>query len=307
MNIVCAFASYEESALWARELQSALGTTANVSAWHPGHAQADMAVVWKPTQLLFDEQPALRVVFAAGAGVDALLELRLPPQALLVRLEDAGMAAQMAQYVVYGVLRFFREFDVYEQHARKGLWQARPAQQRADWPVGILGYGALAQPVVAALSALGFPVHAWARSAKPQANVPVYAGTDGWDGFLRATRVLVCMLPLTAETRHVVGVDALARLRSGACLINVARGGHVDERALLDALDTGRVHGALLDVCEHEPAPPDHPFWTHPRIALTPHVAASTLRGEAVVQIAAKVQSLLQAQAVSGVVGAQGY
>lgn len=307
MHIACAFSTTDESFAWAQALQQALGAAAQVTAWMPGDTPSDIAVVWKPPPLFFEGQPKLKGIFAAGAGVDGLLRLPLPAGVPLVRLEDAGMGAQMATYVSYGVLRFFREFDRYEQQARQGQWQPRPAQTTRDWPVGLLGYGVLGQPVATALQALGFHVHAWVRTAKPNASVPVHVGDASLVAFLRATRVLVCMLPLTPETKHVVRAATLQQLLPGACLINVARGGHVHEADLLQALDAGQLHAALLDVCDLEPAPPTSPLWTHPRVTLTPHIAASTLRNEAVQQIAGKVLALLRGEAVSGAVKVHGY
>jgi glyoxylate/hydroxypyruvate reductase len=307
MKISFAFPDREDAALWARDLQAALGSGAHVSVWREGDPGADMAVVWRPTQAFFDAQPQLSHVFNAGAGVDAVLKLRLPSNMRIVRLEDAGMGAQMAEYVSYGVLRFFREFDVYEAQSARKQWQARAPQRRSDWPVGILGYGALGQPVTQALHNMGFPVHAWARSPKSNANVRVYAGEQQLGEFLAATRVLVCMLPLTPETRHIIRTETLALLPRGACLINVARGGHVHESDLIAALDSGHLHGALLDVCDTEPAPVDHPFWTHPRLTLTPHIAATTLRKESIAQIASKIKQLARGEPITGIVQASGY
>ncbi len=307
MHIACAFPTPDESVAWAQALQQALGAAAHVKAWTPGDAPSDLAVVWKPPPVFFESQPKLKGIFAAGAGVDALLRLPLPAGVPLVRLEDAGMGAQMAAYVSYGVLRFFREFDRYEQQAHQGQWLPRAALSTRDWPIGLMGYGMLGQPVAAALQALGFSVHAWARSAKPNAQMTVHAGEAAFPDFLRNTRVLVCMLPLTPDTRHVVRASTLKQLMPGACLINVARGGHVNEVDLLRALDGGHLHAALLDVCEVEPAPPASALWTHPRVTLTPHIAANTLRDEAVAQIATKVLATWRGEAVTGVVKARGY
>jgi glyoxylate/hydroxypyruvate reductase len=307
MHIACTFPTPDESQAWARDLQHHLGIDATVRAWNAGDPPADIAVVWKPSQAFFDTQPKLKAIFAAGAGVDALLRLSLPTDVPLVRLEDAGMAQQMVEYVSYGVLRFFRGFDRYEQQAQQGQWLAHQPNKRSDWPVGLMGYGALGQPVAAALQAMGFPVRAWARSAKPNADVELHVGDDGFATFLRGTRVLVCMLPLTATTRHIIGANTLAQLMPNAYLINVARGGHVQEVDLIHALDAGRLQGALLDVCDVEPAAGDHPFWRHPRVQLTPHIAATTLREEAVEQIAQKIKQLGTTGSLSGVVRGLGY
>jgi glyoxylate/hydroxypyruvate reductase len=312
-EVVCSFPSPDETAHWQAELAIALAGVAHVSDGAPsGPTKAEIAVVWRPAQAFFDANPQLKTVFVAGAGVDAVLKLKLPPTAQLVRLEDAGMGEQMADYVSYGLLQFFRRFDVYQRQAaategRK--WRALPTPHKADWPVGVLGFGVLAQPVVQRVAELGFPVQAWARAprATGAATVRVYAGLEQLDEFLAATRVLVCLLPLTPETRHLINAQRLAQLKPQAYFINVARGGHVVEADLIAALDSGQLAGALLDVCETEPAPNDHPFWDHPKIELTPHIAADTLMADAIEQIAQKVKRLSRGQAISGVVTQLGY
>lgn len=295
-----------DAAQWAQDLQATLGAGFEVSAWESGAPPADYAVVWKPTPAFFAQQTELKAMFAAGAGVDGLLALQPPAHIPLIRLEDAGMGVQMAEYVLHALLRWYRHFDQYADQAAQRQWQPLAPERKADWPVGLLGYGALGQPVAQALRALGFPVQAWVRSPRP-ADLPLFAGPEQLPDFLRRSRVLVAMVPLTAETAGVLNAERLALLPKGAYLINVARGGLVDEAALLAALDAGHLAGAALDVCTPEPAPADHPFWNHPKVALTPHISAATLREESIVQIAAKLQALLRGEAVSGVVGPGGY
>ncbi|MBB5205596.1 glyoxylate/hydroxypyruvate reductase A [Inhella inkyongensis] len=295
-----------DAGVWAQALQAALGAGFAVSAWEDGAPPADYAVVWKPSAAFFAQQTQLKALFAAGAGVDGLLALKPPAHIPLIRLEDAGMGVQMAEYVLHALLRWFRRFDRYAEQAARAEWQPLAPERKADWPVGLLGYGALGQPVAQALRALGFPVQAWVRSARP-ADIPLFAGPDQLPAFLRRSRVLVAMVPLTPETARLLNAERLALLPQGAYLINVARGGLVDEAALLAALDSGHLAGAALDVCTPEPAPPEHPFWKHPKVALTPHISAATLREESIQQISAKLQALLRGEAVSGVVGAGGY
>jgi glyoxylate/hydroxypyruvate reductase A len=291
---------------WADALQAALPDWA-VSAWQPGAPPADYAVLWKPPAAFFAEQTQLRAALAAGAGVDALLALNPPPQLPIYRLEDAGMGVQMAEYALHAVLRWFRQFDVYAAQAAQAQWQPLPPQDKADWPIGLLGSGVLAQPVAQALQGLGFEVQAWARQPRPGSAWPVHTGTEGLHTLLRRSRVVVALLPLTADTRHVLNTLTLALMPASSYLINLARGGLVDEAALLHALDTGHLAGAALDVCAVEPAAPEHPFWRHPRVQLTPHVAAATLRGAAVAQMVGKLRGLVRGDVVSGLVGDAGY
>ncbi|MBH9553735.1 2-hydroxyacid dehydrogenase [Inhella gelatinilytica] len=295
-----------DAALWAHELQAQLGAGFEVSAWESGAPPADYAVVWKPTPAFFSQQTQLKAMFAAGAGVDGLLALQPPAHIPLIRLEDAGMGVQMAEYVLHALLRWYRHFDRYTAQAAEAQWNPLSPERKSDWPVGLLGYGALGHPVAQALRALGFPVHAWVRRART-ADVPLSVGSEQLPEFLARSRVLVALIPLTPETAGLLNAERLGQLPRGAYLINVARGGLVDEPALLAALDSGHLAGAALDVCSPEPAPEQHPFWHHPKIALTPHVAAATLREESIQQIAAKLQALLRGEAVSGVVGTGGY
>ncbi len=293
MRIACCLDLPEsEIEAWCRALRDAL-PQASVESWRLRGSTADYAVVWRPSQEFFDAQPRLKAIFNAGAGVDALLELDLPPGAPLVRLEDAGMAEQMVEYVTYAVLGHFRDFDAYEADARAGRWNPRDPQRKADFPIGILGLGVLGSRVLYALTGLGFPVHAWSRSHRKHAT---------FHDFLRDTRILVCMAPLTSETRGIINQESLALLRPNAYLINVARGGLVVESDLLVAVNSGALAGAMLDVFGEEPLPPEHPFWRHPKVIVTPHIAAATLRDESVTQIAEKILSLERGEAVSGIV-----
>ena len=276
---------------WIEGLRAAL-PGADVQNWTPGAPQADHAVVWSPPQSFIDQQPGLRGIFNIGAGVDALLNLRLPPQALVVRLDDAGMSVQMAEYVCHALIRHFREFDGYEADAGEGRWGFRKPRLRRDFPVGIMGLGVLGERVAKAVAQFEFPVNGWSRSPRQIEGIRCFAGAAGLDQFLAASRVLVCLLPLTPDTRHILRGETLSKLLPGGYVINVARGGHLAENELIPLLDEGRLAGATLDVFEVEPLPPEHPFWRHPKITVTPHASARTLREESIAQIAAKIRAV---------------
>jgi len=292
---------------WLQGLRAAL-PEADVSLWAPGAPLADYAVVWAPPQAFFDEQAQLQTVFNIGAGVDALLKLRLPPQAKIVRLDDAGMSVQMAEYVCHAVIRHFREFDAYEADTRQGKWSFRKPRARADFPVGIMGLGVLGARVARSLAQFEFAVNGWSRSPKAVDGVRCFAGAQGFNDFLAASRVLVCLLPLTPDTRDIMNRDSLSRLQVGGYVINVARGAHLVEDDLLALLDSGHLAGATLDVFRTEPLPAGHPFWAHSKITLTPHTSARTLRSESIAQIAGKIAALRRGESVAGVVDrGQGY
>jgi glyoxylate/hydroxypyruvate reductase len=259
-------------------------------------------VVWVPPQQFLDEQPALKGIFNIGAGVDALMKLRLPPQAVVVRLDDAGMSVQMAEFVCHALIRHFRELDGYERDAAAGKWGFRKPRTRADFPVGVLGLGVLGQRVAQAVAAFDFPVRGWSRSAKDVPGVHCSAGQAQFADFLAGTRVLVNLLPLTPETENILDRDALSRLLPGGYVINVARGAHLVDADLVALLDSGHLAGAALDVFRTEPLPADHPFWRHPKITVTPHTSARTLRDESIAQIARKIRAFERGEPIAGVV-----
>lgn len=287
---------------WLDGLQAAF-PDAMVALWSPGAALADYAVVWAPPQAFFDEQTALRGIFNIGAGVDALIKLALPEGVPVVRLDDAGMSVQMAEYVCHAVIRHFREFDAYDADIAQGKWSYRRPRLRADFPVGVMGLGVLGERVSRALLAFEFPVRGWSRSAKAVDGVRCFSGDAGLDDFLAATRILICLLPLTPATENILNRQTLSRLLPGAYVINVARGSHLVEADLLAMLGIGHVAGATLDVFRTEPVPPGHPFWGHPKITMTPHTSARTLREESIAQIAGKIRLLQSGAAIDGLAG----
>ena len=289
---------------WLSALRAAL-PQAQVELWSPGSPQADYAVVWAPPQQFLDEQSELKTIFTIGAGVDGLLKLQLPPQVALVRLEDAGMAVQMAEYVSHAVLRHFREFDAYESQARQEQWLQRRARRHADFPVGVLGLGVLGARVAQTLTQFDFPVNGWSRTAKVIEGVQCYADRNQLQQFLAATRILVCLLPLTDQTQGILNRDTLSRLLPGGYVINVARGAHLVDEDLIALLDIGQLAGATLDVFRTEPLPADHAFWTHPKIQITPHISARTWRKESVAQIVEKIMALQRGESVAGFVNRQ--
>ena len=286
---------------WLEGLRAALPGW-DIAEWQPGAPQADHAVVWAPPQQFLDEQQRLKGIFNIGAGVDALMKLRLPPDAVVVRLDDAGMSVQMAEFVCHAVIRHFRELDGYERDAAAGKWGFRKPRPRADFPVGVMGLGVLGQRVAQALAGFEFPVRGWSRSPKDVPGVQCFAGAAGFDAFLRGTRVLVNLLPLTPDTENVMDRETLGKLLPGGYVVNVARGAHLVDADLLALLESGHLAGAALDVFRTEPLPADHPFWRHPKIVVTPHTSARTLREESIAQIAGKILALGRGEPIAGVV-----
>ncbi|NRR29986.1 glyoxylate/hydroxypyruvate reductase A [Oxalobacteraceae bacterium] len=285
---------------------------AEVEIWRAGEPVApyDYAVVWSPPEAMLADLAKVKAIFLTGAGADGLLKFgdALPPNVPIIRLGDAGMGVQMAEYVAHAVLRYFRRFDEYEAQARAGQWLPLPQHPKEDFSIGVLGMGVLGTRVLEALAPFGFPLRGWSRTEKTLPGVQCYHGADGLDTFLRGSRVLVCMLPLTPDTSNLVDRSNMSKLPAGAYLINVARGAHVAEPDLLTLIKSGHIAAATLDVFRNEPLPSQHPFWQEPRITITPHISALTLRRESVQQIVEKIGRLNKGEAVDGVVDrTQGY
>lgn len=310
MKILCCSQTLPDRDVWPVLLSQAL-PEAEVIEWHEDlpTQDADVAVVWRPPASLFERERGLRAVFNLGAGVDALLKLpTLPPDLPVVRLEDAGMAVQMSEYVVHFLTRASRRFDDYTAQQRDGKWQALPELRREQWPVGVLGMGAMGASVARTLAALDYPVAGWSRSGQAPDGVEAYGGIDALPAFLARTRVLVNLLPLTPDTENILRRETLSQLLPQSYLINLGRGPHLVEEDLIPLLDSGRLAGATLDVFREEPLPAGHPFWTDPRIAITPHIGAASLRRETVAQISSKIRALARGETITGVVGrARGY
>ena len=301
ITFCCADTNADE---WLPGLRAAL-PEATITLWQAGAPPARYAIVWQPPKQFFAEQPQLRALFNIGAGVDALMGPHLLPQTLVVRLNDAGMADQMAEYVCHALIRHFREFAAYERDMAQRQWTSRESLPREQFPVGVMGLGALGERVARAVAVFGFPVLGWSRSAKQIAGVECFSASEGFAPFLRGTRVLVNMLPLTAETENILNRATLSQLQRGAVLINVARGRHLVEEDLQPLLDSGQLAAAVLDVFRQEPLPADHPFWSDTRITITPHTAARTLFQETVAQISGKLRALERGEAIAGVVDMQ--
>jgi glyoxylate/hydroxypyruvate reductase A len=186
--------------------------------------------------------------------------------------------------------------------ARERQWTERPPRRKADYPVGVLGFGVLGSVVAATLIDLGFTVSAWSRERKQADGVRMYAGDAELNDFLAGTRMLICLLPLTPATRGILNRKTFATLQPGNYIVNVARGGHLVESDLVEAIASGRIAGATLDVFEQEPLDPASPLWDLPQVRITPHISAATLRSESVQQIARKLQSLEEGRSISGVI-----
>jgi len=311
MNIVVSHCEAGSGLAWQRSLAQHLpqaqigldrGSPDGATSAEPRlTSDAALAVVWKPPGDFFARHPDLRALFSCGAGVDHLLaHPGLPASLPIYRLEDAGMGAYMADYCLHALMRVLSREDAYAAQQVQQHWQEQHWLTRAELPVGIVGMGVLGVQVARALTAQGFTVRGFARTPRTVQGIEVMAGPADWPRFLAATRALILLAPHTRATENLIDAPALAALQPGAWLINVARGALVVDDALIAALDSGQLAGAMLDVFRQEPLPAGHPFWHHPRIRITPHISGPTQVAQSARQVADKMKLLAQGAVPSG-------
>ncbi|SDA56442.1 glyoxylate/hydroxypyruvate reductase A [Pseudomonas sp. NFACC15-1] len=231
---------------------------------------------WQAPDDLETRLPNLEVLFALSAGVDQLDLDRLPTSLPVVRLLDPGITRGMCEYASFAVLSLHRDMLRYRQQQVARCWQAHLLQPAAQRRVGVMGLGLQARQILATLQTFGFALSGWARSEHRIAGVDCFAGDEQLPAFLGQCDIVLCVLPLTEQTRGILNRQLFQHLPKGAALVNMGRGGHLIEEDLLEALASGQLSAAVLDVLQQEPAAPDHPFWQHPQILLTPHIAAMT-------------------------------
>src|SRR5450432_4162262 len=276
-------------------------------------AEVHYAAVWKPAPGELAAFPNLRVILNLGAGVDALMADATLPKVPLVRVAVGDLTFRMTEYVVLHVLIHHRQEPYLRASQREKRWAPKFQWPASAVAVGIMGLGTLGANAAGVLRHLGFRVSGWSRSAKRIDGVACFHGAAQLDGFLQATDILVCLLPLTPDTRQILNRGLFAKLNRNSplgapVLINAGRGGLQNEADILQCLDDGTLGAASLDVFANEPLPPDSPFWTHPNLVLTPHNAADTDPDEISKYVARQIDSFEAGGALENVVDpARGY
>ncbi|SDX64926.1 2-hydroxyacid dehydrogenase [Roseicitreum antarcticum] len=266
-------------------------------------AEVTAIACWTPPADM-SRYPNLRVVLSVGAGVDHLPSM--PPGVALARTLAPGIEAMVRDWVVMATLMLHRDMPQYLEQGRAELWQSHPVPLASGRRVGIMGMGRIGTLVAHSLSALGFQMAGLSRAAHP-ADVQTFTPAS-MDAFLARSDLLICLLPLTAETRGILGARTFAALPRGAGLIHAGRGPHLDLQAMRASLDNGQLGSAMLDVTDPEPLPRDHWLWRDPRVILTPHVAAQTDATEGARHALAVMRALHSGAPLPGLVDqAKGY
>lgn len=264
--------------LWKKALEAALGPIDFRTLDNLGDkASIEVVLAWKPPAGLIASFPNVKLIVSLGMGVDHLLaDDRLPEGVPIVRIMDDGLVGQMSEYALYWALRHHRDIEKYAASQRAKIWKVEDFVDTLHRRIGILGLGTIGQDTAKKFAALGFPTAGWSRTKKSLPGIETFHGPDGLARVLAQSDILVNVLPLTRDTRGLLDAKFFAALPKGAYLINMARGGHVVDEALLAALDSGHLSGAALDVFNQEPLPPEHPYWAHPKVQVTPHIAGAT-------------------------------
>lgn len=231
---------------------------------------------WQPPPNILESFPQVQVIFSVGAGVDQFDLSSIPAHIPVVRTVDPGIVDGMVEYVVFATLAMHRHVIRYIDDQRRGRWEPIRVLPSSRRRIGVMGLGSLGRSVLERLRSFGFPLAGWNRSARTMDGVACFAGVEQLLEFLSRCDILICLLPLTPETRGILCRRTFEAMPPGAGLINVGRGGHLVEEDLLDALEGGRLSNAILDVAATEPLPVDHRFWKHPKILITPHIASMT-------------------------------
>ena len=263
---------------------------------------------WLPPDNLASALPNLEILFSTGAGVDQLNLAQIPEHVKIVRMIEPALVATMAEFVAFAVMALHRDIPLYLNQQRERVWLEHRVRAAGASRVGVMGLGLLGIAAARRVQQLGFDCAAWNRSRRDVAGVHCYAGEEELHAFLARTDILVCLLPLTDSTRGILNARVFDALPEGAAVINVGRGDHLVENDLLAALDSGRLRAAILDVCKTEPPARNHPFWGHPRIWLTPHVASTTQPESGALAVLANLRRHQQGEPMEGLVDrARGY
>lgn len=285
------YSDFDDFQTWKKALQAQLPALRVVHASEAERPEEiDYALVWKPPQGIFERMTNLRLIINLGAGVDSLVGRGdLPKTIPITRIADPQMSRMMAGYVLFAVLRHARDIPFFEQAQRLGEWRYRHPRSPEETTVAVLGLGQLGAKAAHEIQRQGFRTLGWSRSLAQIDGVACSAGMETLDSVIGQADIVVLMLPLTPQTNRLFDRERLNRLRPGAAFINVARGALVDQAALTELLESGRIGAATLDVFEREPLPAGDALWSLPNVLITPHLASVAIPSSSAKQIAANI------------------
>lgn len=275
---------------WRAALERELGEPVALPPEVVCRGEPRIAIVAGQPELPLAELTGLELAVSLLAGVDRLLDPPPAPGLTLARAEDPGLERKLVESVVLHVLSAHRQLISYRAAQRRHRWLELPQPAAAERPVGFLGLGTLGSRAATAVAELGFPVRGWSRTQRRLGGIECSSGAAALQELLGWSEIVVCLLPLTGGTRGLLDAERLAVMRRGATLINLGRGGIVDEEALLEELDSGHLGGAILDVFALEPLPASSPLWDHERIAVYPHAAGDPAPASGAAAAAAVVE-----------------
>ncbi|RPE02873.1 glyoxylate/hydroxypyruvate reductase A [Candidatus Pantoea deserta] len=270
--------------------------------------EIEMLIAWQPPENMMETFPGLKALLSVGAGADQFDLSALPPDLPVVRMIEPGLTQGMVEYVTFAVLGLHRDMPRYLQQQRDARWQAHSVRPAAARRVGVMGLGELGQASLRQLVSLGFDCAGWSRTPREIEGATCFHGADRLGAFLARSDILVCLLPLTAETRGLLNHDLFRQLPAGAALVQAGRGAQLHHNDLLAALDSGQLSAAVIDVTDPEPLPSTHPFWRHPAIWLTPHIASQTQADSAAAALLENLRRYQRGEPMKGLIDrARGY
>lgn len=265
--------------------------------------EVEFALVWNHPRGLFKNYPNLKVIASMGAGVDHITsDPELPENITITRVIDNRLTSDMSAFVLAMIMDHLRNLSFYQEKEAEKIWNPVNYKRIEEVRVGIMGLGVMGSALASTLIRNGFTVSGWSKSEKEIEGVKSYYDNDDFEEFLQNSDILICLLPLTPQTETILDKELFEKLPEGAFVINVARGEHLVEHDLLEMIDTGHLSGAALDVFREEPLPDDHPFWTHPRIKVTPHIASVTKPEAVVPQIVENYERMKEHEPLKNVV-----
>ena len=292
--MILLFISHEDSAKrWRKALSVALPEL-EFRFWPDeigDPSEIDYILAWKPPKGEIKRYPNLKAILSIGAGIDHLAEdPELPSHIPVSRLVDRCLTQGMTEYILYWVIHHHRSFKEYKEFSANKEWRQIPQEDARKRRIGLLGLGELGSNAAEKLASLDYDVAGWSRSHKDIPNVQSFHGPENLKPFLNRTDILICLLPMTKETNGIINKKTLSQLPASAVVINCARGAHVVDDDLIESIDMGHISSAVLDVFHTEPLHPDHPFWSHPKITVTPHMASLTVAHSAADYVAENIR-----------------